>query len=305
MPSIPPPETQPQLPEPGEQVRPPAAGELPRGPDIPPWRPWTALAATVAGFGVGIVVSVIVGIVASAGGSSLSHPTPAVSLIGDVLFDAGFVLAALYFARLHSRVRPSDFGFRAVAVGRAVGGVLAAGITYYVVTAIYASLLHLHGNEKLPKELGVGSGTAALVGASIFVCVIAPIAEEFFFRGFIFGALRRMRIEVAGRQLGTWVAAIITGILFGLAHTGSASSRYLIPLGFLGFVLCLLRWRTRSLYPCMALHSINNSLALGVSQLHWPAGETVALMAGSLLVIATVTGPLARRPAVAPLARRR
>jgi membrane protease YdiL (CAAX protease family) len=297
VPSVPPPET--QLPP-----SPPAATAADAAParqaDLPPWPAWTAPAAIVAGFGVGVVVSVIVGIAASAGGSSLSHPTPAVSLIGDVLFDAGFVAAALYFARLFARPRPVDFGFRAVGWRTAVASVVAAGIGYYVITAIYASLLKLHGSEKLPKELGVGSGTAALVGASIFVCVIAPIAEEFFFRGFVFGALRRMRVEVAGRQLGTGLAAVLTAILFGLAHTGSASSRYLIPLGFLGFVLCLLRWRTRSLYPCMALHSINNSLALGVSQLHWPADQTVGLMAGSLLVIAVLTGPLAGRGRPSP-----
>jgi membrane protease YdiL (CAAX protease family) len=145
----------------------------------------------------------------------------------------------------------------------------------------------------------VSKSTAALVGATVFVCVIAPIAEEFFFRGFIFGALRRMRIVVGGREIGTWVAAAITGVLFGLAHTGSASSQYLIPLGFLGFVLCLLRWRTRSLYPCMALHSINNSLALGISQLHWTTGEILALIAGSVLVIGALTWPLAvRSPAI-------
>ena len=67
------------------------------------------------------------------------------------------------------------------------------------------------------------------------------------------------------------MAAVITGILFGLAHTGSASSQYLVPLGFLGFVLCIVRWRTGSLYPCMALHSANNALALGVNQLSWNA----------------------------------
>ncbi len=140
----------------------------------------------------------------------------------------------------------------------------------------------------------MSKSTAALVAAAAFVCVIAPVCEEFFFRGFIFGALRRMRIVVAGRDLGTWVAAVITGILFGLAHTGSASSQYLIPLGFLGFVLCLVRWRTASLYPCMALHSINNSLALGVNQLHWNGLEILGLMVGALMVIAAVTGPLSR-----------
>jgi membrane protease YdiL (CAAX protease family) len=245
------------------------------------------------------VVSVIVEIASQAGGSSISHPTPAVSLIGDFLFDAAFVAAALYFAALRNPLRARDFGFRTVRWRTAIGGVFAAGISYYVITALYASALHLHGNEKLPKELGVGKSTAALVGAAIFVCVVAPMAEEFFFRGFIFGALRRMRIVIGGQDIGTWVAALITAILFGLAHTGSAAPKYLIPLGFLGFVLCLLRWRTRSLYPCMALHSINNSLALGISQLHWNTTEIVALIAGSLCVIAGLTGPLAARaPAV-------
>ena len=66
----------------------------------------------------------------------------------------------------------------------------------------------------------------------------------------------------------------------------------------IGFVLCLLRWRTGSLYPCMALHSFNNSVALGV-ELHWSAVGTLGLMFGSWLVIAAVTGPLgARSPSI-------
>jgi membrane protease YdiL (CAAX protease family) len=300
MPSLPPPPTESQTPPPDPPAQEPQVETAERRPDEPPWPPWTAPAAIGVGFGLGIVVTVIVGIVAQAGGSSISHPTPAVSLIGDFLFDGAFVAAALYFARLRNPLRPSDFGFRSVRAGTAVAGVLIAGISYYVITAIYASLFHFHGNEKLPKELGVGKSTAALIAAAVFVCVVAPMAEEFFFRGFIFGALRRMRIVVAGRELGTWVAAVITAILFGLAHTGSAAPKYLIPLGVLGFVLCLLRWRTGSLYPCMGLHSINNSLALGISQLHWNTTEILALIIGSLCVIAGVTGPLAPRPQAVP-----
>jgi uncharacterized protein len=300
MPSIPPPETDSELPAPPPVAPQPLAAPSERRVDEPPWPVWTAPAAIATGFGLGIVVSIIIGVVAQVGGSSLSKPSPAVSLVGDFFFDAAFVAAALYFAgRAAGHVRPLDFGFRAVRWRPAVGGVLAAGLGYYALTAFYSYLLNLHGNEKLPRELGVSKSPAALVGATVFVCVVAPIAEEFFFRGFIFGALRRMRIVVGGRELGTWVAAAITGILFGLAHTGSASSRYLIPLGFLGFVLCLLRWRTRSLYPCMALHSINNSLALGVSQLQWTTAEILALMIGGLLIIGALTGPLAKRvPAV-------
>jgi hypothetical protein len=131
----------------------------------------------------------------------------------------------------------------------------------------------------------------------VFVCVIAPVAEEFFFRGFIFGALRRLPVSVAGRDLGPWIAALLTGILFGLAHLGSAGLQYLVPLGFLGFVLCIVRWRTGSLYPCMALHSANNALALGVNQLSWSALEIIGLIVASWLVVAAITAPLGARTA--------
>jgi len=288
--------TTPRLPPPGVPLSPasPATPER-SSQDEPDWPLWTAPAAVLLGLGLGVLGTIAVEILAAAAGGSVSHPTPAASLIGDVVFDLAFVAAALYFAGLHGRVRPADFGFRWPGLRPTVTGILAAGASYYVLTTVYASLLGLKGKEKLPSELGVNHSTAALVGAAVFVCVFAPIAEEFFFRGFMFGVLRRMRIVVAGRQLGPWVAAVVTGILFGLAHTGSASSQYLIPLGFLGFVLCLLRWRTGSLYPCMALHSINNSLALGINQEQWNAPEILALITGSLLVIAALTAPLGRR----------
>ncbi len=297
MDSIPPP--QPLPPPQPSPVRPlPAAPE--RRDDEPPWAVWTAPAGVALGLVLGVLASVVVGIVAQISGSSLSHPTPAVSLSADFVFDLGFVGAALYLASTAGRIWPSDFGFRRVSVRLGVTAVVVGGIGYYVVTAIYASLIRLHGSDKLPSELGVSKSTAALIGAAVFVCVIAPICEEFFFRGFIFGALRRMRIRVGHHEIGTWVAAIVTGIFFGAVHAGSASPQYLLPLGFLGFVLCLIRWRTRSLYPCMALHSVNNALALGVNELHWNGLEIIGLMAAALVVIGSITLPLSRHPAPTP-----
>jgi hypothetical protein len=286
MSSVPPPQLTPTEPVPASVPE-----RRPDRSDEPPWPAWTAPAAVLVGLVVGVIGTVVVAGIGAAAGSS--ETTPAVTLIGDVVFDLGFVVTALYFAQLKGRPRPADFGYRRVAWALGIGAFLAAGVGYYVVTAVYGALVNLHGTDKLPKDLGINTSTAALVGAAVFVCVIAPIAEEFFFRGFIFGALRRWHLKVAGHNIGTWLAAIETGILFGLAHTGSAAYQYLIPLGFLGFVLCLVRWRTRSLYPCMALHSVNNSLALGYNELHWNGGAIIGLMAGSLAVIAAVTLPLA------------
>jgi membrane protease YdiL (CAAX protease family) len=283
----------------------PAAGE-PRAPALPvaggigsdertAWPIWIAPAGVVLGLVLGLLGTTIVDVVGAAGGSSVSHPTPAASIIADIVFDLCFVAAALWLARMRGRARPADFGFRRLRLSTGVGAVVAAAVAYYGLTALYSSLVHLHGKDKLPSELGATHSTAALVAAALFVCAIAPMCEEFFFRGFVFGALRNIPLRVGRVDGGPWIAAVLTGILFGLAHTGSASSQYLIPLGFLGFVLCLVRWRTGSLYPCMALHSANNALALGVNQLSWSAPAILGLVVASWLVIAVVVGPLSRR----------
>jgi len=269
-------------------------------PSPPQPRLWIAPAAVALGLVGGVFSTLFIQIVGSAFGSTLAHPTPAVSLTADYFFDFSFVAAALWFAVLQARMRAPDFGYRRIRWRTGVTAFVVAAIVYYVVTLTYSALLSLHGNDKLPSELGVSHSTAAAAAAAVFVCVVAPICEEFFFRGFLFGVLARMRIEVAGRQLGPWLAALIVAFLFGLAHTGSASSQYLVPLGFLGFVLCLVRWRTGSLYPCMALHSVNNCLALGVSQLDWGAGLIAALTVGSLAAIALLTGPLSSPRAAVP-----
>jgi hypothetical protein len=272
-----------------------AARDRPLGDDRPPWPAWTAPAGVVLGLVLGSLGTIVVDVVASAGGSSISSPPPAANIIADIVFDLCFVAAALWLANWRSRARPADFGFRRVRLSTGVAAVVGAAIAYYGVTALYSTLVHLHGTDKLPSELGATHSTAALVAAAVFVCAIAPMAEEFFFRGFIFGGVRNIPLRIGGFDGAPWVAAVLTGILFGLAHTGSASSQYLVPLGFLGFVLCLVRWRTGSLYPCMALHSANNALALGVNQLSWSAPAILGLILASWLVIAAVAGPLAAR----------
>jgi membrane protease YdiL (CAAX protease family) len=271
--------------------------------DVPTWSWWAAPAAIVFGFILGTVGTVVVDVIGGSGGSSVSHPTAVVSIIGDIVFDLCFVAAALVMVYAGGatarRPSPAEFGFRRAHLRTAIVTFVLAAIVYYVVTDLYAAIFNLHGKDKLPSELSNTHNHAAIVLTAVFVCAIAPMCEEFFFRGFLFGTLRKMRVTLAGRDLSVGIAAIITGILFGLVHTGSASSRYLIPLGFLGFMLCIVRWRTGSLYPGMALHSANNALALGIDDLHWTAPEIIGLMLGSWAVIALVAGPIgARYPAL-------
>jgi membrane protease YdiL (CAAX protease family) len=292
---LPPPSDQASLPfdeEPAAAPREPSGGR-----EGPGWPLWVAPAGVAFGLVLAYLATVIVDVIATAAGSSADHLSPAANIIADIVFDLAFVVAALWLVGRWGRPSAAQFGYRRSRLSAAVTALLAGAAGYYGLSYVYAALLNLHEQDKLPSDLGVTHSTAALVAAAVFVCAIAPMAEEFFFRGFFFGTLRNMPIRVGGREAGPWVAAVLTGILFGFAHLGSAPAAFLVPLGFLGFVLCLIRWKTGSLYPCMALHSANNALALGVNQLSWNAPEIIGLVLASWLVIAVVTGPLAARAA--------
>ncbi len=258
----------------------------------PPY--WLALAAVLVGLAAGFFAQVLAEIIGTALGSPSGHPTPAVYIVSNFVFDAGFVGAAVYFGTVGRWMGRREFGYVRTSWGLGAGAVGLAAVAYYLVTLAYSAVFNLHGTDRLPSSLGVHRSAWAAVFTALFVCAVAPMAEEFFFRGFLFGILRRMPLRVGRRELGPWVAAVIVGLLFGLAHFDSAQPEFLIPLGFLGFVLCLVRWRTGSLYPGMVLHSLNNSVAFAANEhLGWSAVEIAALLLGSLAVIAVVTGPLA------------
>ena len=162
-------------------------------------------------------------------------------------------------------------------------GVWVAFITF---SGIWAAALGIEENDDLPQELGADDSTTALFFVAVLVCVAAPIAEELFFRGFCFTALRRW-IGVAG-------GAIATGVIFGAIHAGSADAVFLVPLAVFGALLCVLYHRTGSLLPCMVLHALNNALALGVSQ-GWEAPQVIALMLGAAAAVVAIALPFARR----------
>jgi membrane protease YdiL (CAAX protease family) len=261
------------------------APELPEGierkppPEEQRWKPWMAWAALVAAFGGALVGALFVGAIGSAAGSSFSDPSPAVSISATILQDLSFIGSALLFAGIVSRPLPQQFGLRPTRFWPAVGWMALAFVAFYVFTLAWVSILGTNPDDtKLPDELGVKDSTFALLAVAFLVSVIAPMAEEFFFRGFFFGAMRNWK--------GPWPAAVITGVVFGAIHLGSAEAAFLLPLAFFGFCLCLIRERTGSLYPCIALHCLNNSLAFGVSQ-DW-GWEIPVLFASSLSIISLV-----------------
>ncbi|HEU4978808.1 MAG TPA: CPBP family intramembrane glutamic endopeptidase [Solirubrobacteraceae bacterium] len=269
-PPPPPPPDRPELPE-GVEPTPVRDG-------LPPWRPWTSWVALLAAFAATLFAALVIGVVAAASGSSISNPTPAVNIASTVAQDFCLIGAAVLFARMAALPRPWQFGLRPTRLWPAIGWMLVAWGAFFVVTLVWVAVFNLNSTEKLPDELGTNDSTTAMIAVAFLVAVIAPAAEEFFFRGYFFTALRNWK--------GLWPAAVITGVVFGAIHAGSANAGYLVPLGFFGFALCLLYARTRSLYPGIATHCLNNCVAFGSAE-HW-GWQIPVLMVCALGVLSAV-----------------
>jgi uncharacterized protein len=245
------------------------------------WPPWTAPAALVGGLVLAAVGALLVDIPALAFGVnvSASHVPPGLEIADTVVQDGAFVLAPVFFAQLGGRaVSAWQFGLRPTRSWRAVQLVALVLVGFLLFSLVWAAAFH-PPKEKLLEQLGTGESTILLLLSAALTCVVAPICEEFLFRGFVFTALRNWR--------GVWPAAVISGVLFGAVHAGSAPAVDLLPLAVLGFGLCLLYRYTGSLYPCIAAHSLNNSLAFGSLE-DW--GWQIPVLAGSALALIWLLG---------------
>jgi uncharacterized protein len=256
---------------------PPEFPERPEGlPErTPAWAPWTAPVALIAGFAIAVFAYIVIGAIAAAAGADPNHLPSGVDIAATVIQDAALIGSAVIFARMVGRARPAQFGLRPTGLKPAVGWVALTWFGFFLFSVVWVAALGITEKDDLPDQLGADKSTVALVAVALLVCVVAPVAEELFFRGYFFTALRNWK--------GVWPAAILTGLVFGAIHAGSAPVGYLVPLAVLGFGLCLLYWKTGSLYPCIALHALNNSLAFGVTQ-HWN-WQIPPLMLGSLGIV--------------------
>ena len=243
-----------QAPERPDGVRPPRR----EGADA--WPAWSAPVALVAGLIGAFVGGIVVYLIAEGvGADATGDDTPPGVLLGaTALQDVSLLAAAIVFARMTGPVWAAQFGLRPTPFWRGAGLVVATYVGFVIFAAIWTTIVGDPGDEPLLDDLGVDESTLLLVLGAITVCVGAPLVEEFFFRGFFYRALRN-RIGVAG-------GAVATGLVFGLAHASSSPVEHLLPLAVLGALFCLLYQATGSLYPCIVLHAINNSVAFGVAK---------------------------------------
>ncbi len=125
-------------------------------------------------------------------------------------------------------------------------GIISVGI---VITSIVSSIFKESSEasyESLKNIMDNGFVITLLI-----VALLPAICEEMMFRGYIFAAVREKYRPV--------VAMIFVAVCFGLYHM---SISRLFVTGLLGFGLCMSTYYTKSIFPGMLMHFINNSYSV-------------------------------------------
>jgi len=276
---------------PRERPPEPPAGSLA---PVPAWAP---LAALVSAFVVATVAYLLIAAVVEAGGGNVTAGGPPGLVISATLVqDMALIAAAFLFAGFWSRgITPASFGLRPTKLWPAVGWTLLTWGAFFVLTAIYIKAVGEPDQQELTRDLAEEESLAALVGYGLLLAFVAPLTEELFFRGFVYGVLRE-RIGVVG-------GALATGVVFGAVHVAGSPIETVGVLIILGVLLCALYQRTGSLLPCIALHSLNNAISFAVTK-DIPVGGAILLVLGSATASVAVAAAVMQRSPALPAAPR-
>jgi hypothetical protein len=173
----------------------------------------------------------------------------------NLAFATVALLRSLYLARRS----PAWLGLNAEAALRQVSLGLATGLLFLMLNVGLSAWFSSMGVAQNQSELYplrqsdlLGQILIALAGT-----LLAPLGEELFFRGYVYGAARE--------SLGMPGAILLSSALFALAHAFSATeglAALLIPVFLLGLLLALVREWSGSLLPCLVAHMLNNGVGL-------------------------------------------
>jgi membrane protease YdiL (CAAX protease family) len=259
---------------------------------VPVWVPFFALFAVLVI--VSIVGLAVYGVAKATDTSIKASDDLPVSFTQALTFfqDLVFVFAAWIGVKLAlGKVTAADLGLRRVRrIWPAIGWAALALVAFNGFALLLAEIFGQPKEQALVDDIRAEDALAVVIAWGLLVCVLAPLVEEVFFRGFMF--------TVFARRMGVAWAALLDGIVFGLGHAGGAEAVQLVALGAFGVALCLLYWRTQSIIPGMALHALNNSIAFGET-LNLDPGLRVGVVVGSVGVVVAAATAVSSRTAVA------
>ena len=225
----------------------------------------TILAA--AGALIAFIVPVFIGVIvwfALNGTDAVGLNRAMVGLFGIGLQSAAEVVVILYLIVVLPAIAKRslrDLGFRSPAssdTGKIVAAIVAMFLLVTALGSVLSTVLHFKTPELAIAVFQHMQGWQKLLFA-IFAIVVGPVWEEFVFRIFLFNAMRKW--------WGFWPGAIVSSILFGLAHAQPPFTPVMfvalsLPLAVGGVILCTVYARTGSAWSNIVTHASFNGLSL-------------------------------------------
>jgi len=115
-----------------------------------------------------------------------------------------------------------------------------------------------HMRNPVTEILTSGVTAPELIWVLLVLCVVVPVAEEIFFRGFVYRGLRA--------RWGVLTAALASAAFFGVVHL---EVMHFLPIFVLGVVVAYTFQRTGSLVPAIVIHALNNVVAVFGTIYRW------------------------------------
>ena len=202
-------------------------------------------------FTVGIFIYMFVDV--NSGG--ISEFNKAVFLGILVIIQSGSLFSlSWYFGVKKYKNKLSDLGLREFKIFRGIGYSLIILPALFAFEIFYSFFVTHLFQARMPEVNYVdlfGGETLGIVLTVLLVVIVAPVAEEVFFRGFLYPAFKK--------RFGKWLGVLISALIFGLFHI---NIWLIIPISLIGLINILLYERTKSLDSCIILHSMNNLMAV-------------------------------------------
>jgi membrane protease YdiL (CAAX protease family) len=288
------PEDEPGAPPPPSTAAPPTPSAAPRV--------WTVFVAFLVSQGAAVAGAVAVLVIGMALAAARGRPISPAS-VQQLTVDPGILLAMVGLGSLstaavalvaggvgaeplRSRLglgRPRALGIAAVVT---CGGGLGMALAFDALT----TALRLRGSEPLrmlSRAIQAGAGTddrawrLFLLG-TVAIAVLAPVGEEFLYRGY----MQRRLVQRWGASAGVGV----TAVLFGLAHVDRLQSPFALVLGLLvGWVTV----RSGSILPALLGHVAVNGWAMVATRLRLSPESPGACAVVGLLGLALLAGAVA------------
>ncbi|MDD5094546.1 MAG: CPBP family glutamic-type intramembrane protease [Dehalococcoidia bacterium] len=206
------------------------------------------------GLGMGIALTIIIPLVIAIAFVGFSEDNEINGTFLSIVLPIGTLLWLVpvwWFAMHQRKATLPDIGFR-----RFEGSTLGIGcgmlFACYILMAVYSAIITSVFNVEMQPDMDPLSEDLALPWMLPLTAVLlAPLAEEIFFRGFLFAGLRQ--------RYGWLKAALFSSAIFAAMHLEPYA---LPPLFLLGFLFAYLYHRGRSIWIPISMHFIVNSIAM-------------------------------------------